>query len=56
MEQERRLTCVFVPDGKVISARVLELPGCFSEGNTFEEAISNLENAIQLWLSPAVEF
>jgi len=28
------------------------LPGCFSEGNTREEAIANINEAIQLYLDP----
>lgn len=28
------------------------LPGCISEGNTFEEAITNIREAIELYLEP----
>ena len=32
------------------SVSVPSLPGCFSEGNTFEEAIANIREAIALYL------
>ena len=28
------------------------LPGCISEGNTMEEALKNIEEAIELYLEP----
>lgn len=28
------------------------LPGCISEGDTFEEAIANIKEAIELYLEP----
>lgn len=42
-------------DGDVIAARVVELDGCFSEGSTLEEALTNLDNALKLWLGAAIE-
>lgn len=44
-----------VPDGAVVAARVLELPGCFAEGATTHDALTNLEAALELWLEGAVE-
>lgn len=35
--------------------RVKELPGCFSGGDTPEEAFRNIEEAKRLWLEVAVE-
>ncbi|MBM3926335.1 MAG: type II toxin-antitoxin system HicB family antitoxin [SAR202 cluster bacterium] len=32
---------------------VPSLPGCISEGNTKEEALSNIKEAIELYLEPA---
>lgn len=46
---------VLVPDGDVIAAGVPELPGCFAEGATLEEALENLQNALVSWLAGAVE-
>jgi len=34
---------------------VPSLPGCISEGDTLEEARSNIREAIQLYLEPADE-
>ncbi len=31
---------------------VPSLPGCISEGDTFEEAIANIKEAIELYLEP----
>ena len=46
---------LFVPDDGVIAASVPELPGCFAEGSTMAEAVSNLDDALALWLSAAIE-
>jgi predicted RNase H-like HicB family nuclease len=35
------------------TAYVPSLPGCISEGDTREEAISNIKEAIELYLEPA---
>ena len=37
-------------------AEVPELPGCMAHGNTYEEAIKNVQDAIQLWIDTAKEF
>jgi len=34
------------------TAIVLALPGCVSEGNTREEALKNIREAIELYLEP----
>lgn len=36
-------------------AEVLELPGCFTQGDTPEEAVKNLEGAMSGWLSAALD-
>ena len=40
--------------GYVVS--VPELPGCVTEGDTFEEAIAMIEDAMREWLEVALEF
>ena len=34
------------------TAYVPSLPGCISEGDTFDEALSNIKAAIELYLEP----
>jgi predicted RNase H-like HicB family nuclease len=37
-------------------AEVPELPGCMAHGDTYESALANAKDAIQLWLDTAEEF
>ncbi len=37
-------------------AEVPELPGCMAHGNTYETALANVRDAIQLWIDTAKEF
>ena len=37
-------------------AEVPELPGCMAHGNTQQEALTNANEAIQLWIDTAQEF
>ena len=39
----------------LFAARIVELPGCFSEGRSYEEASDNLQKALELWLEAAFE-
>ena len=32
------------------SVSVPALPGCYSEGDTLEEALANIQEAVELWL------
>ena len=36
-------------------ARVMELKGCMTEGNTREEALKNLDDAMKGWIDVAIE-
>lgn len=36
-------------------ARVMELRGCMTEGNTREEALKNLDDAMKGWIDVAIE-
>jgi antitoxin HicB len=36
-------------------ARIVEFPGCMTEGNTAEEAIGNLEDAMAAWVEIKIE-
>jgi predicted RNase H-like HicB family nuclease len=37
-------------------ADVPELPGCMAHGSSYEEALANAQEAIELWLNTAREF
>lgn len=41
-------------DGDVV-ARVQELPGCSTHGSTYYEALSNILEVMELWISTALE-
>ena len=40
-------------DGGGFSATVPDLPGCFSDGETPEEAVVNIQDAIAMWIEAA---
>ncbi|MBO9108731.1 type II toxin-antitoxin system HicB family antitoxin [Agrobacterium sp. S2/73] len=42
-------------DGGGYVATVPDLPGCMSDGDTYEEAAHNVEDAIACWLEAAEE-
>ena len=42
-------------DGGGYLATVSDLPGCMSDGETYEEAASNVQDAILSWLEAARE-
>jgi antitoxin HicB len=42
-------------DGGGYLATVPDLPGCISDGETYEEAASNIQDAISSWLEAARE-
>ena len=37
-------------------ADVPELPGCMAHGNSYEEALINAKDAVELWIQTAKEF
>lgn len=47
-----RYTAVFEPDGtRGYTVTIPMLPGCISEGDTFEEALANIREAASLYMS-----
>jgi len=40
-------------DGGGFLARVPDLPGCMSDGETPEEAVTNVQDAIAVWIEAA---
>jgi predicted RNase H-like HicB family nuclease len=43
------------PD-QIYVADVPELPGCSAHGSTYNEALNNIQDVIQLWIDTAREF
>ena len=42
-------------EDKTCIAEVPELPGCLAHGQTYEQALENAKQAIQLWIDTAKE-
>ncbi len=54
---EKYETIIFWSDeDQAFVADVPQLPGCMAHGNTQEEALNNVNVAIQLWIDTAREF
>ena len=43
-------------EDKLYLSEAPELPGCIAHGETYETALSNLKEAIDLWIETAKEF
>lgn len=43
-------------EDKVFIAEVPELPGCMAHGDTQEDALANIKDAMHLWVETAREF
>jgi predicted RNase H-like HicB family nuclease len=43
-------------DDRAYVADVPELPGCMAHGSSYEEALANAQDAIELWVNTAREF
>lgn len=52
---EYQVTIVFDPRDKLYVARAPELENCHSHGGTPEEALTNIREAIELWVETARE-
>ena len=42
-------------EGGGFMARVPDLPGCMSDGDTPQEAVVNVQDAIMVWIDDAIE-
>ena len=52
-EYQVTLSALSKDDGGGFVAEVLELPGCIADGETKEEALRNISDAIESWISTA---
>jgi len=43
-------------EDEIFLAEVPELPGCMAHGDSYESALANIQEAIQLWIDTAMEF
>lgn len=52
-----QFTCHFIPDEEAGSfvVEVPALPGCLTQGDTFEEAKANIKEAIELYCETLIE-
>src|SRR5713226_5091074 len=48
---------IIIPDKEsgTFTAKILEFPGCISQGDTLEEAYQNLERAAKAWIEAALD-
>jgi len=46
---------VLIPDGDGYSAEILEFPGCYSQGDTAQDALANIEEAAMNWIEATLE-
>ncbi len=46
---------ILIPSKEGVAVSCPALPGCWSQGNTEAEALTNIREAIQLWLEVAEE-
>jgi predicted RNase H-like HicB family nuclease len=52
----REIIIFWSDEDDVYVADVPELPGCMAHGDTYEFALANAKEAIQLWIETAKEF
>ncbi len=43
-------------EDKAYVAEVPELPGCLAHGESYDDALSNAKDALELWIQTAEEF
>jgi len=46
---------VIEPDEDKYYAEIPALPGCYSWGHTYQEALKNIKEALELWLAVKIE-
>jgi len=55
-ELSKRQVIIYLDeDGNGYVADCPSLPGCHSQGDTWEETLANIKEAIELWIEDAIE-
>ena len=55
MKSKYEIIIYWSTEDKAYIAEVPELPGCTSDGKTYQQALSNIEVVIQEWIETAKE-
>ena len=55
MRSKYEIIIYWSEEDKAYIAEVPELPGCMSDGNTYQDALANAELIIQEWIETAKE-
>jgi predicted RNase H-like HicB family nuclease len=50
------LDCRVLQEDQVFVSEVPQLPGCIAHGESYESALANAKDAIQLWIDTVREF
>jgi len=53
LKYKYRIYIYWSDEDNVFIAEIPELPGCMSDGETYEEAIKNAQEAIEIWVETA---
>ena len=56
MMSKYQITIFWSVEDQAFIADVPELPGCMAHGNTYESALANIKEAMELWVTTAKEF
>lgn len=54
MESNQRQVLIYPGEDGFWVAEAPSLPGCISQGETYQEALANIKEAIQLWIEGAI--
>jgi len=55
LKYKYRIYIYWSEEDNAFIAEIPELPGCMSDGETYEEAIKNAQEAIEIWIETAKE-
>ncbi len=56
MKYKYEIIIYWSKDDKAYIAEVPELPGCMADGQTYKEALENVEGIIEKWIETAKKF